>query len=110
MAIDPSEVANSLSERYRALHEAFTDLTIDAAHYQNASQTHETAPREIFAALTRIVAFCDHVHVALNLMGEEVHALDEAHGDATGSVWNDQFEESCEDWLLSTPAATSKVQ
>jgi hypothetical protein len=110
MAIDPSEVANSMSERYRALHDAFTDLAIDAAHYQNALQTHETAPRDMYAALTRIIAFCDHVHVALNMMGEEVHALDEAHGNAMGSDWNDQFEECFEDWLLSTPAATSKVQ
>ena len=78
MAINPSEIANSLSERYKILHDAFTDLTIDAAHYQNASQTQETAPRDISTGLTRILAFCDHVHVALNLMGEEVRALDEA--------------------------------
>jgi hypothetical protein len=110
MAIEPSEVANSLSERYKVLREAFTDLAIDASHYQNTLQTHEEAPRDMFAAVARVLAFCDHMHVALNLMGEEVRALDGAYGDAMELDWNDQFEEGFEDWLISTPAATSKVQ
>ena len=110
MAIEPSEIANSLSERYKVLHEAFIDLAIDASHYQSTLQAQEATPRDMFAALARIVAFSDHMHVALNLMGEEVRGLDEAYGDSMELDWSDQFEDGFEDWLMTTPAATSKVQ
>lgn len=109
MAIEPSEVANSLSERYQVLHDAFTDLAIDAAHYQSAMQVQDPATRDLLTALTRILAFSDHVHVALNLMGEDVRALEEAYGDPMALGWNDQLEDPLDEWLMSTPAASSKV-
>jgi hypothetical protein len=109
MAIEPSEIANSLSEKYQALHDAFTDLAVDAAHFHSALQVEDAASREMFTALTRILAFSDHVHVALNLMGEDVRALEAAYGDPMGVDWNEQLEESFEEWFLSTPVASSKV-
>jgi hypothetical protein len=109
MVIEPSEIANSLSEKYQVLHDAFTALAIDAAHFQSAIEVQDAAGREMFTALTRILAFSDHVHVALNLMGEDVRALEAAHGDPLGVDWNEQLEESFEEWFLSTPVASSKV-
>ena len=109
MAIEPSEIANSLSEKYQVLHDAFTDLAVDAARFHSALQVEDAASREMFTALTRVLAFSDHVHVALNLMGEDVRALEVAHGDPMGLDWKEQLEETFEDWFLSTPVASSKV-
>jgi hypothetical protein len=109
MAIEPSEVANSLSEKYQALHQAFTDLAIDAAHFHNAIQVQDTTTRNLFTALSRILAFSDHVHVALNLMGEDVRALEAAHGDLDDTDWSEKLEDCFEEWFLTTPVASSKV-
>jgi hypothetical protein len=43
-------------------------------------------------------------------MGEDVRALEAAYGDPLGVDWNDQLEETFEEWFLSTPTASSKVQ
>jgi hypothetical protein len=109
MAIEPSEIANSLSEKYQVLHDAFTDLAVEAAHFHSALQVQDATTRDLLTALSRILAFSDHVHVALNLMGEDVRALEAAHGDHLGVDWNEQLEESFEEWFLSTPVASSKV-
>ena len=48
------------------------------------------------------MAFSDHVHVALNLMGEDVMAIETAFGDPLGQDWNEQLQESFDDWSTSS--------
>jgi hypothetical protein len=108
MPIQPSEVADSLSERYQALHDAFTDLATDAAHFHSALKVQDVATRNLFSALSRILAFSDHIHVALNLMGEDVRTLEVEHGDALDGDLS-ELDDCFEEWLISTPAASSKV-
>jgi len=108
MAIEPSDIADSLSQRYQALHDAFTDLATDAAHFHSSLKVQDVATRNLFTALSRILAFSDHIHVALNLMGEDVRTLEVEHGNALDVDWN-ELDDCFEEWLVSTPAASSKV-
>jgi len=108
MAIEPSDIADSLSQRYQALHDAFTDLATDAAHFHSSLKVQDVATRNLFTALSLILAFSDHIHVALNLMGEDVRTLEVEHGNALDVDWN-ELDDCFEEWLVSTPAASSKV-
>src|SRR5260370_2436874 len=71
MTPQPSEIANSLSQKFQVLHDAFTDLASEAAQFHNDLPVEDPASRTLFTALSRILAFSDHVHVALNLMGAD---------------------------------------
>ena len=83
MPTHPSEIANTLSEKFQLLHEAFTDLTNDATQFHGTLDLRDASSRTLFNSLTRIMAFSDHIHVALNLMGEDVVAISSV--DAQGA-------------------------
>src|SRR6266700_7884615 len=89
MGPQPSEIASSLSQKYQALHDAFTVLALEAAQLQNSVPVTDMEQRGLFNSLSRIVAFSDHVHVALNLMGEYVHSIEATYGEAGLSDWAD---------------------
>ncbi len=109
MRTHPSEIANTLSEKFQLLHEAFTDLASDAAQFHGTLDLREASSRTLFNSLTRIMAFSDHVHVALNLMGEDVVAIEAAFGDPLGKEWNDQLQESFDDWFKTASSSNYKV-
>lgn len=111
MSPQPSEIANSLSHKYQALHDAFNDLALDAAHYQNSLSTiTDKSQRGLFNSLSRIVAFSDHVHVALNLMGEDVHAIEATYGVPEASLdWAAELDEGFDEWFSRMGVANAKV-
>jgi hypothetical protein len=109
MPTHPSEIANTLSEKFQLLHEAFTDLASDAAQFHGSLDLREASARTLFNSLTRIMAFSDHVHVALNLMGEDVVAIESAFGDPLGQEWNEQLQDSFDDWFKTSSASNYKV-
>jgi hypothetical protein len=109
MSTHPSEIANTLSEKFQLLHDAFTDLTTDAAQFHGSLDLREGSSRTLFNSLSRIMAFSDHVHVALNLIGEDVMAIEAAFGDPLGQDWNEQLQESFDDWFKSSGASNYKV-
>jgi hypothetical protein len=55
------------------------------------------------------MAFSDHVHVALNLMGEDVVAIETAFGDPLGQEWNEQLQDCFDDWFKASSASNHKV-
>jgi hypothetical protein len=102
------EIANSLSQRYQALHAAFNELVVDAAQFQNSVSITDKAQRGLFNSLSRIVAFSDHVHVALNLMGEDVRSIEATYGTPApidGMEMDDRFDE----WFTRVGASNAKV-
>ena len=109
MSTHPSEIANTLSEKFQLLHDAFTALSSDAAQFHDALELKDASSRTLFNSLTRIMAFSDHVHVALNLMGEDVLAIETAFGDPLGEDWNEQLRESFDDWFKASSASNFKV-
>jgi hypothetical protein len=109
MSTHPSEIANTLSEKFQLLHDAFTDLASDAAQFHNNLDLHDSSARSLFNSLSRIMAFSDHVHVALNLMGEDVLAIETAFGDPLGQEWNEQLQDTFDDWFKNTSASNYKV-
>jgi hypothetical protein len=109
MSTHPSQIANALSEKFQLLHDAFTDLASDAAQFHGSLDLREASSRTLFNSLSRIIAFSDHVHVALNLMGEDVMAIETAFGDPLGEDWNEQLQESFDDWFKAASASHYKV-
>ena len=108
MGPQPSQIATSLSEKYQALHEAFTDLAAEAAQFQNSLSITDQAQRGLFNSLSRIVAFSDHVHVALNLMGEDVRSIEATFGEPGAAEWAD-LEENFDEWFTKLSMANAKV-
>jgi hypothetical protein len=47
--------------------------------------------------------------VALNLMGEDVVAIEAAFGDPLGEDWNEQLQDSFDDWFKASSASNYKV-
>jgi hypothetical protein len=109
MPTHPSQIANTLSEKFQVLHDAFTDLANDAAQFHGSLDLREASSRTLFNSLTRIMAFSDHVHVALNLMGEDVMAIETAFGDPLGEEWSEQLQDSFDDWCKASNASNYKV-
>ena len=108
MGPQPSKIASSLSQRYQALHDAFTALATEAAHFQNATPLADAKDRGLFNSLSRIVAFSDHVHVALNLMAEDVRAIETTYGEAGATEWSD-LDENFDEWFTTMSVANAKV-
>lgn len=109
MALQPSEIANSLTEKFQLLHDAFNDLASDAAEFHRDLNLQDPSMRGLFTSLSRIVAFSDHVHVALNLMGEDVLAIETAFGDPMGEDWNEQLQDAFDEWFTSMSTSNLKV-
>jgi hypothetical protein len=108
MGPQPSEIAISLSHKYQALHDAFQALAVEAAHYQNTVPLADMKDRGLFNSLSRIVAFSDHVHVALNLMAEDVRAIETTYADECGIEWA-EMDEKFDEWFTTMGAANAKV-
>ena len=103
-----SAIANTLSRKFQALHEAFIDLADDATQFQNTLPVNDPANRGLFNSLSRIVAFSDHIHVAMNLMGEDVRAIDATYGEFTGAEWT-ELDECFDEWFAKMSPANAKV-
>lgn len=108
MGPQPSKIASSLSQKYQALHDAFHALAVEAAHFQNTAPIGDAKDRGLFNSLTRIVAFSDHVHVALNLMAEDVRAIEKTYGEADTAEWAD-MDEKFDEWFTMMGVANAKV-
>ena len=109
MAIQPSEIANALSEKFQLLHDAFAELNSEVAEFHSALDLGDASTRGLFSSLSRIMAFSDHVHVALNLMGEDVLAIEAAYGDPMGADWNEQLQETFDDWFVHMSTSNLKI-
>jgi hypothetical protein len=108
MAARPTEIAHSLSDKYQALHEAFTALVLDATHFQNSVSMTDATQRGLFNSLTRIMAFSDHVHVALNLMAEDVRSIESTYGEPANSNLID-LDDRFDEFFTKLGAANAKV-
>jgi len=103
-----SKIASSLSQKYQALHDAFNALAIEAAQFQNATPIVNSKDRGLFNSLSRIVAFSDHVHVALNLMAEDVRAIETTFGEQGMTDWA-ELDETFDEWFTTMSVANAKV-
>jgi len=108
MGLQPSEISKSLSQKYQALHDAFNALALEAAHFQYSLPVTNKNERGLFNSLSRIVAFSDHVHVALNLMGEDVRMIEATYGEPELSEW-DELDECFDEWFTKMSLANAKV-
>ena len=108
MGPQPAEIASSLSQKYQALHDAFASLAAEAAKFQNSVPVNDQEQRGLFNSLSRIVAFSDHVHVALNLMGEDVHAIETTFGEEALLDFDD-MDDCFDEWFTTISVANAKV-
>jgi len=108
MGPQPSEIAKSLSQKYRALHDAFHLLAAEAVQFQHTLSITSKKERGLFNSLSRIVAFSDHVHVALNLMEEDVQAIEATYGERSTSDWA-ELDDFFEEWFEKMSEANAKV-
>lgn len=103
-----SEVVRSLSRRYQALHDAFTALSVEATELQITLPLADNKERGLFNSLSRIVAFSDHIHVALTLMGEDVHAIEASYAEPYLAEMTD-VDDRFDDWFTNLSPANAKV-
>jgi|SRR5579863_709469 hypothetical protein len=108
MSPQPTDIAYNLSLKYQALHDAFNALAQDAIQYQNSVSLTDPSQRGLFNSLSRIVAFSDHVHVAMNLMAEDVRAIETTYGEPTGPGLLD-LDDCFDEWFTKMSAANAKV-
>jgi hypothetical protein len=109
MAIQPSDIANSISQKYWALHAAFNDLANEAAQYHGALLTDDNPSRGLFNALSRMLAFSDQAQLTLSLMGEDVHKIEAAYGDKMGEDWTQQLQDCFDECFTNMNSRTTKV-
>jgi hypothetical protein len=102
------EAARSLSRKYQALHDAFTALSVEATELQIAVPVNDQMQRGLFNSLSRIVAFSDHVHVALTLMGEDVRAIETTYGEP-GLAQLADLDDPFDEWFTSLSPANAKI-
>ena len=81
---------------------------MDAAQYQNSLSLTDKTHRGLFNSLSRIVAFSDHVHVALNLMAEDVRSIESTYGEPANSTLID-LDDRFDEWFTKLSAANAKV-
>ena len=108
MGPQPSEVARSLSQKYQALHDAFNALAVQATEFQISLPFSDKKDRGLFNSLARIAAFSDHIHVALTLMGEDVHAIEATYGESALGEWT-ETDDHFDEWFASLGSANAKV-
>jgi hypothetical protein len=108
MGSQPKDIANALSQKYQALHDAFNALAHDAIQFQNSVAVSGASERGLYNSLSRIVAFSDHVHVALNLMAEDVRAVETTYGEAAGTGLI-ELDECFDEWFTRMSPANAKV-
>jgi hypothetical protein len=109
MGPQSSKIARSLSQKYQALHDAFNALAVEATHYQNSVPLVEGKDRGLYNSLSRIVAFSDHIHVALNLMAEDVRAIESTYGEAAGIGEWPELDEKFDEWFTTMSTANANV-
>jgi hypothetical protein len=109
MTTEAAQIIDSLSQRYRNLQKTLNDLSIDAAMYHSTLPIHDDVSRNLFNALSRIMAISDQVHMALSLMGEDVKTVEDTLADPMTAFWRDQLEDGFEDWIYNPPLGTAKV-
>ncbi len=108
MGPQASDIARTLSQKYQALHDAFNALALEAAQFQSSLPVTDKKERGLFNSLSRIVAFSDHVHVALNLMGEDVRSIEATYAQDALPDWPD-MDDCFDEWFTKMSAANVKV-
>jgi hypothetical protein len=109
MNTEATQIVDSLAQRYRNLQRTLNDLSIDAAMYHSTLPIHDDVSRNLFNALSRILAVSDQVHMALSLMGEDVKTVEETLADPMTAFWREQLEDGFEDFMCNPPIANAKV-
>jgi hypothetical protein len=109
MNTEATQIIESLGKRYRNLQKTINDLSIEASMYHSTLPIHDDVSRDLFNALSRIVAISDQVHMSLSLMGEDVRTVEETLADPLTTFWREQLEDGFEDFICSSPMANAKV-
>jgi hypothetical protein len=109
MNTETAQLVDSMGQRFRTLQKTLNDLSIDAAMYHSTLPVHDDVSRNLFNALSRIMAISDQVHMALGLMSEDVKTVEDTFSDPLTAFWREQLEEGFEDWIVNPPMANAKV-
>ena len=109
MTTETAQIVESLGQRFRTLQKTLNDLSIDAAMYHSTLPIHDDVSRNLFNALSRIMAVSDQVHLALSLMEEDVKTVEESLSDPMTAFWREQLEDGFDDWMCNPPMANAKV-
>lgn len=109
MTPEQTAIANSLRSKYQLLHDAFNDLAADAAQFHSALLVHDMPTRDLYNALSRIVAFSDQLQVGLSLMRDDVRAIEAALGDPADACWAAHLDGCLDEWYASLNTPLSKL-
>lgn len=109
MTSDYTKASATIVNKFRLLHEAFTDLNNEIATLHSEIPLRDSDARQMFVSLSRMLAFSDQVHLTLSLMGEDVKAVERATADPTTLMWNEQVEECLDEWFSHASMNNGKV-
>lgn len=102
-------ISENLGRKYRELVSLATELSMEATMYQSSLAVADKLSRELFNAVSRIVAFGDQVQVGLNLMGEDIRVVESGSMDPVTAQWREFVEKSFEEHCSSISGFTGKV-
>ncbi len=105
----PTYIADSLRERCRTLEAALNELSIDASQFHSGVHIQDANSRNLFQALSRILAVSDQMQMVLTLINEDVRAIEATGVDPMTAFWMDQIDGSFEEWASTMPFMSSIV-
>lgn len=103
------EIVSSLSSRFDAAREQFTQFSREAAQLHDTLAIHDDASRAVFSSLSRIVAFSDQIELILALMRDDVRVIEELSEGTTDALWTEQFGDTFHHWLRTARSAQHKI-
>ncbi len=109
MNAENRDIAATITQKYRALHDAFTELNTEAAQFHAEMPIGDNAARGLFTSLSRILALSDQLHMTISLMGEDVRAIDSSNAEPLSVLWNEQVDECLDEWFLHASMSNGKV-
>ena len=100
--------ARSIQGKFKALYDAYGDLRDEVVQLHSELQVKDSASRQLFGDLSRILAFSDHLHLTLTIMQDDVMAMEAATADPS-AVTDEWWEAHASEWLMAMEAGNCKV-
>ncbi|HWG21298.1 MAG TPA: hypothetical protein VG225_12275 [Terracidiphilus sp.] len=106
---DTHEITSTLTEKFQAFYELFTEFTHEAAQMHGSLPIRDEASRAMFNSLTRVMAFSDQMNMVLSILREDVRVIDELSTGPVKPLLADKFEDCFYEWLIASRGTSPNV-
>ncbi len=100
--------ARSIQGKFQTLYDAYGDLRDEVVQQHSELQVKDSASRELFGDLSRLLAFSDHLHLTLTIMQDDVKTMEAASADPSPAT-DEWWEAHASEWLIAMESGNCKV-